>query len=102
MRYITSKLLQAAARTTQLASAKLLVITVTFLNDHAENVGDNKDQSGDRRVATAARNGVSSSQPIEFTRVLGDTLISRVTSENSPQSIHPSSLGIKAQTRHVY
>ncbi len=47
--------------------------TVTFLKDHAKNVGDSNDQSGDRASTTAARNGVTSSQVIEFTRVLGDT-----------------------------
>ena len=56
-----------------------LLIAVTFHEDHAENVGDNNDQSGDRAVTTSARNGVTSSQVIEFKRSPGDTMISRVT-----------------------
>jgi hypothetical protein len=52
---------------------KLLVIAVTFLEDHADNVGDNNDQSRDRAATAAARNGVTSSQVLEFTGALGDT-----------------------------
>jgi hypothetical protein len=42
---------------TQLASAKLLVITVTFFEDHAENVSDNNDESGarDGRLSSHSR-----------------------------------------------
>jgi hypothetical protein len=89
----SKSLLQAASglADAQLGSGKLLVITVTrpliavtFLESHAENVGDNNDQSGDRAATTAALNCVTSSQVIEFTRALADTMISRVTSKKSP------------------
>ena len=63
---------------------RLLVITVTFLKSHAEKVGDINDQSGDRAATGAARNGVTSSQAIEFASALGDTMISRVTPKKSP------------------
>lgn len=65
-----------------------LLIAVTFLEDHAENVGDNNDQSSDRAAATAAQNGVTSSQVIEPKRHLGDTMIGRVTSKKSPVESH--------------
>ena len=71
---------------TQLGSAKLLVIAVTFLENHAENVGDINDQSGDRAATAAAWSRVTSVQVIEFARDLGDTMISRVTSKKSPHS----------------
>jgi hypothetical protein len=50
-----------------------LLIAVTFPEDHAENVGDINDQSGDRAATTAAQNDVTSSQALEFTRAPGDT-----------------------------
>jgi hypothetical protein len=58
---------------TQLAAAKLLVITVnglliavTFPGITPDNVGDNNDQSSDRAATTAAWNRVIRSQVIEF------------------------------------
>lgn len=56
----------------------------TSPENDAENVGDINDQPGDRAATAAARNGVTSSQAIEFARGLGDTMISRVTSKKRP------------------
>ena len=67
-------------------SVTRLLIAVTFLKDQAENVGDTNDESGDRAATAVARNCVTSSQVIEFTEALGDTMISRVTSKNSPHT----------------
>ncbi|HEY6922339.1 MAG TPA: hypothetical protein VI653_02635, partial [Steroidobacteraceae bacterium] len=61
-----------ARRTLSAHPRQLSVITVTFLENHAESLADNNNQSGDRAATTAARNGVTSSQAIEFTRTLGD------------------------------
>ena len=55
-----------------------------FPQNAAAWLGDNNDQSGDPGAAAAAWNCVTSSQVIEFTEALGDTMISRVTSKNSP------------------
>jgi len=61
-----------------------------FLENHAESLGDNNDQSGDRAATTAARNGVTSSQAIELTRTLGDTNDwSGDIKEESPHRIRP-------------
>lgn len=59
---------------------------MTFREHHAENVGDNNDQSGYRADKSSARDCFTSSQVIEFTRSLGDTMIGRVTSKMSPHT----------------
>ena len=52
-----------------------------FPRNARAQMDDTHDQSGDPAAADTARNGVTGSQGIEFTRALGDTMISRVTSK---------------------